>query len=220
LIVRGGWVGGSLFKKLNRYSIIYGLGGIWIFDALYRHPIEPADSVQWSRRRMGVNALLGVLIGLALFGGTRTPLVSSLVFGLLTGLVFFGFEKQSEVDRSTFPNQGIWRSLTNSIHFFILVGAITGILITLLEHPVSGVVNGLIFGLLAALFGAQGSGLICLKHGVLRLLLWHQGAVPWRYRQFLDWGCRLSLLQRVGGGYGFRHRLLQDYFRTRITSIP
>lgn len=193
------------------YGIIYALGGIWVFDALFQEHIEPADSVQWSRRRFGINALLGVIIGLALYMGTHNGLGSSLVFGLLSGIVFFGFEKQYRVGRRSFPNQGIWRSLANSLRFFVLIGAVTGVLLALLETPVSGVVNGIILGLMAALFGGQGSGMTCVKHFILRLLLWHQGKIPWNYARILDWGDRLSLLQRVGGGYSFIHRLVQQY---------
>ncbi|MGF1516449.1 MAG: NACHT domain-containing protein [Nodosilinea sp.] len=193
------------------YGLIYALGGIWIYDAMFQEHIDPADRVQWSRRRFGINALLGVLIGLALYLGTQTDLLPSLVFGLLSGIVFFGFEKQHRVSRRSFPNQGIWRSLANSLGFFVLIGAVTGVLLALLQNPVSGVVNGIILGLLAALFGGQGSGITCIKHFVLRLLLWHQGKIPWNYAQFLNWGCRLSLLQRVGGGYSFIHRLLLEY---------
>ncbi len=193
------------------YGLIYSLGGIWIYDALFQEHIDPADRVQWSRRRFGINALLGVLIGLALYLGTQTDLVPSLVFGLLSGIVFFGFEKQYRVSRRSFPNQGIWRSLANSLGLFVLIGAVTGVLLALLQNPVSGVVNGIILGLLAALFGGQGSGITCIKHFVLRLLLWHQGKIPWNYARSLNWGCRLSLLQRVGGGYSFIHRLVLEY---------
>jgi hypothetical protein len=46
----------------------------------------------------------------------------------------------------------------------------------------------------------------------LRLFLWHAGCIPWSYRHFLDYAAERILLRKVGDGYIFIHRLLQDYF--------
>ncbi len=53
-----------------------------------------------------------------------------------------------------------------------------------------------------------GGGEACLKHLLLRVMLWRNGSTPWNYSKFLDWGVERILLQKVGGGYIFIHRLL------------
>jgi len=55
----------------------------------------------------------------------------------------------------------------------------------------------------------------CLKHGVLRLWLIHNGSTPWNYVRFLDYAADRILLRKVGGGYMFIHRMLLEYFAAR-----
>jgi hypothetical protein len=59
-----------------------------------------------------------------------------------------------------------------------------------------------------ALFG----GLTTLRHYVIRALLARHRIFPWRAQAFLDDATTRILLRRVGGGYSFIHRRLQDYF--------
>lgn len=55
-------------------------------------------------------------------------------------------------------------------------------------------------------------GLAVLRHAVLRLLLWRSHTFPWQAAPFLKDARARILVQRVGGGYRFVHRLLLDYF--------
>ncbi len=64
---------------------------------------------------------------------------------------------------------------------------------------------GLSFGL------ALGGGEACVKHGVLRFVLFCQGRIPWNYSRFLDYAAERIFLQKVGGGYIFVHRLLLEH---------
>lgn len=50
------------------------------------------------------------------------------------------------------------------------------------------------------------------NHYTLRFMLWRSGALPWDYIKFLNSAADLILLRRVGGGYQFIHRSLQEYF--------
>ena len=59
---------------------------------------------------------------------------------------------------------------------------------------------------------AATGGLTILRHYLLRLLLAQGRTLPWRARRFLDDATARVLLRRVGGGYGFVHRRLLDYF--------
>jgi hypothetical protein len=65
--------------------------------------------------------------------------------------------------------------------------------------------GGLLFGLF---FG----GFACLSHLALRLVLWRIGALPLATVHFLDYATERVFVRKVGGGYTFVHRLLQDYF--------
>lgn len=61
---------------------------------------------------------------------------------------------------------------------------------------------------LAALcFGA----LSCLQHLLLRLLIWRADQFPFRMVTFLDQVSHLAIVRRVGVGYMFMHRLLEEY---------
>jgi hypothetical protein len=75
----------------------------------------------------------------------------------------------------------------------------------------AGLSAGLLFGLLMG-------GWACLRHHVLRLLLWRAGAMPWNYSRFLDYAAEHILLRKVGGGYIFVHRLLLEYFASLDTT--
>jgi DNA polymerase III delta prime subunit len=68
-----------------------------------------------------------------------------------------------------------------------------------------GVCGGL---LMYAIWG----GLATLRHYSIRLLLWRSHTFPWNAHRFLDDATTRILLQRVGGGYSFVHRLILDYF--------
>ncbi len=66
--------------------------------------------------------------------------------------------------------------------------------------------------------GFLNGGLSCLRHSVLRLLLWRAGSIPWNYPRFLDFAAEHILLRKVGGGYIFVHRLLLEYFASLYTT--
>jgi hypothetical protein len=93
-----------------------------------------------------------------------------------------------------------------------------------------GLSGGLFFGLGGGLFvglatGLRYGGRACLQHLVLRLSLWYYGCTPRRYADFLDYAAERLFLRRVGGGYIFIHRLLQEHFAAmyqpdRVDSPP
>ena len=71
---------------------------------------------------------------------------------------------------------------------------------------------GLAVGLLAGLAGGQFSGLVVIKHLMLRFILWVNGYIPLKFAHFLDYAAERILLQKSGGGYIFYHRSLLEYF--------
>ena len=80
----------------------------------------------------------------------------------------------------------------------------------------------LFFGLQLGLGGVLFVGLAAaVQHYILRFWLWQAKytPAPWRYVAFLDDVVEQLLLRKVGGGFIFRHRLLQDYFAS-LTDVP
>jgi hypothetical protein len=74
-----------------------------------------------------------------------------------------------------------------------------------------GLRDGLGVGLSAGLlFGLLRGGWTCLRHYVLRFLLWRTGAMPWNYSRFLDYAAEHILLRKVGGGYMWSDPFLPD----------
>lgn len=57
-------------------------------------------------------------------------------------------------------------------------------------------------------------GRACIQHMLLRVTLRHDRLVPPHFVQFLEYAADRIFLRKVGGGYMFMHRLLQDYFTT------
>jgi len=71
-------------------------------------------------------------------------------------------------------------------------------------------------GIYFAVFGALWYGTLdACQHAILRLLLRGRGVIPSRLPRFLDYGTRLILLQRVGGGYRFVHGSLMEHIAGR-----
>jgi serine/threonine protein kinase len=76
-----------------------------------------------------------------------------------------------------------------------------------------GLYNGLAIALCGGLLVcAMSGGIAVWRHGVIRLLLRRAGAFPRHYVRFLDEAANCILLQKIGGGYSFVHRLLLEYF--------
>jgi magnesium-transporting ATPase (P-type) len=124
------------------------------------------------------------------------------------------------IDKKTFPNQGIQLTAINSALLcvpYVFIGTLVfwGIfmwqkfdLITSLSvAPIGGIFYGLImwFSSAKAIF----------QHFFVRVLLRCYGYIPWNYAHFLDHATERIFLQKVGGGYLFIHRLLRDHFANR-----
>jgi tRNA A-37 threonylcarbamoyl transferase component Bud32/DNA polymerase III delta prime subunit/MFS family permease len=186
-----------------------------------------------------VMALVVLSIGLlaALLAGLSTGLLAGLLelsvglsFWLLFGL-FGGVSSETIEDHHrVVPNQGIHRSARNSLALGLISTAIVWLVCGLgvgLSNGLAygyvgyiyGLINGLIIGLSAGLLaGLLNGGLACLRHSMVRLLLWRSRAIPWNYPRFLDSAAERILLRKVGGGYIFVHRLLLEYFASLDTT--
>jgi hypothetical protein len=173
----------------------------------------------------------GPTIGLSV--GSGLGLIIGLSYWLLLGL-FQGMaqERIEDQDRRV-PNQGIHRSLRNSVVMGIISGAVIGS-ISVLNTSLSLWLIWLNIGVSSGLSAELGVGpllggalLICMltgglavwRHFIIRLLLWHSHTFPWKAPQFLDDATTRFLLRRVGGGYSFTHRLLLDHLADTETGV-
>ena len=207
--------------------VICGALFIRIFG-VYR--IVPAETLRWSwqkaRRSLLVGLTAGPLMGWALkvgfvhiFGDGlcvqqsvcfRHTSLLGLAFGAVMGITY-GVIRGLSGDRIatiTKPNQGIRQSAKNAILFAVVASLPPFFTASFLSHTSATfwAAAGLSFGL------ALGGGEACIKHGILRLILFFQGRIPWNYARFLDYAADRIFLQKVGGGYIFVHRLLLEHF--------
>ena len=97
-------------------------------------------------------------------------------------------------------------------------GLILGLVVVLIMGLILGLVAGgdsrFILG--QVVFGGIGT---FVRHFALRKLLAHYDYLPWRLVPFLEYARERLLLRRVGGGYIFIHRTLQEYFASQDTSF-
>jgi eukaryotic-like serine/threonine-protein kinase len=185
---------------------------------------------------------LSIVLVLWLIGelGPPSPEINPMSVGLAVGFSFGFIGKlfaafiaglsSGEISTKTTPNEGIRQSgriavisgLGGGLLGGLLSGMIIGLVGGLANGPLDGLLLGLRFGLLSGSIIALGIGLsyggrACLQHLLLRLGLRHSGSAPWQYVDFLDYAAERIFLRKVGGGYMFIHRLLQDYFASLYT---
>ncbi len=142
--------------------------------------------------RVEVNEGTHRSIKMALVVGLIFGLIAGLMFGLSGGLIF-GLSEEMSNQLSKDLGETLSEGMSNE-----LVARLFG-----------GLGCGVFLGVIA---GMLGGGLFAMKHLVLRLFLWRSGSAPLRYVAFLAQVRELLFLQRVGGGYIFTHRLLQEHF--------
>ena len=183
----------------------------------FRTDIRIRGALKWSWRGAVMLGAVGAALSLvwsgviwlndpSTFAGGLNLLNMGLLFFLLGGLS----DKRPEIRNR--PNEGMRIAGRNGLKATVVVAVPAMILTGLTVSIASGLYTGLMLGLFAGVVhGFNDVG----KHGVVRLLLWREGRIPLNYIQLLDCAADCVLLQRVGGGYMFRHRLLQEYFADR-----
>jgi hypothetical protein len=177
-----------------------------------------------------IGLVVGLVVGLAI--GTDVALVTgalallgAMVLGTFCALLFgiVGGVSGREVEKKIGPNQGIRRSAATAMRIGLSFGLLSGLFVWLFTSSIYrqaelydvtyGLSYGVIFGVLFAVVGAlEYGGYACCSHVALRLVLWKMGSLPMDAIGFLDYSTERIFLRRVGGGYIFAHRLLQEYF--------
>ena len=155
-------------------------------------------------------------------------LATSFFFSLVTGFagLFFGGIRGGVSERKTVPNQGIKLSIRNATFKGLMVGLI-GLVITTaffsyLEYQVDStfteaVFEGLFMSLavnvvVGPLVAFRTGWFDVIKHYSLRFILSYKKYTPKDVVGVLNYASKLILMQRVGGGYIFIHRLLLEHF--------
>ena len=141
---------------------------------------------------------------------------------MMVGAFAGGFRIQKyRIDSQTArPNQGIIRSLKYSVINFLCFLFIAIVFAWIMDFPEDFLSKwnpiliciGFDIGLLSALGARESSGLVCIQHFILRLILHRKNYIPWNYAHFLDYAAKRGFLQKVGSGYIFIHRMLLEHF--------
>lgn len=158
---------------------------------------------------IGMMFTAGWKIGVA--GGFGVLITFAYILGILSGLT------SKEVETKTIPNQGIWNSLRNGLKIGLVTGIAFFVVITVFGL-IAGVSyralsSGLALFFIAGFTFAGGYGVYSFaQHINLRHILYWSGKIPLNYARFLNFAVDRIILQRVGGGYIFIHRLLLEYF--------
>ena len=225
---------GMLILPIERVLTVLIFTKLFLWRIFGFGKINPAETLKWSwknaRKHLVIGLIVGPFFGLML---KLTPeLINApsdwqgfvmymmqvppskwlhgLVFGLSLGTIFVltrGLTSPS-IQTLTFPNQGIWQSAKNAIIFGLAgFGILSLATLTFLGgHSFSWSILGFLFGF------AAGGGEACIKHLILRCILYYNGYIPWNYAHFLDYATERIFLQKVGGGYIFMHRSLLEHF--------
>ncbi|HEV7395203.1 MAG TPA: NACHT domain-containing protein [Pyrinomonadaceae bacterium] len=161
------------------------------------------------------------------------PLTAS-VYAVIFGLLGAAGGGVSQAGRELFdvrlpentiqPNEGILRSIrtaagtiliclfsVGTLMGFLLGGTITSRWRALKVGIATTLLGAFVSFFVAPFFGARAG----FQHYLLRVLLWRSGRFPLNIVRFLDWAAQRVLVQRVGGGWQFVHRTLQERFAER-----
>lgn len=194
-------------------GFMYMAASRFLFGWSYESDVRTVEALGWSWRRALTGCGVGVILTLVaevletlLYGynGAERTLLTLMLAGLILG----GLTGSSTTEKSR-PNQGVWLSLRNAGLAAVFVALPLALVTSIMRDWRYGLIIGVLSALIAAaLFGAG----VFVKHFLLRGLLRLNKSLPWRYSRFLNYAAQLVFLRKVGGGYIFMHRLLQEYF--------
>jgi hypothetical protein len=171
----------------------------------------------------GMSVMVEVVRGNDKIGGFGMLFLGIVLTMTLFGFLFEGFRGVS-VDPNIVSEAALRRTLSQAIISGILI-AYVGLVVAipLLLYPFGGMsmenlglLNNLITPFIVAiplglLLGITRGGDDVIRHFSVRLALRARGALPLALTPFLNACADRTLLQRVGAGYIFLHRLLMEY---------
>ncbi len=208
----------------NAIYVALWIGAFFIFMArdnglTLRNQIRTAEALSWSWRKAGEGLVPGLIVGfiftLSIVLETQAfawNLITTNVIPWVLAFSLFSGLRGRQVEETSRPNQGIWLSARNSIFAALLLGTLFSAYFLLLGSYYDSYAPALVMGLLLALGGLFAFGSSVLEHLLVRFLLWQRKRIPWNISHFLDHAADYIFLYKVGGGYIFVNRALQEYF--------
>lgn len=219
----------NLFNTLSLNSLAWGFV-LFINFGWGKAEIKTFETLTWPWKKSPQELLNGLKLGLGwscilcpmgavwcvltcrdvlIIRNTIYGLILGFVFTLMIGLIH-GL-KGSEIERKSFPNQGILRSAGNSIIVVLGSWIMLSVIIFAgfpmgLQSKTSIITWGLMLGLLF------GGGIAVIQHFSLRFIFGMKGFIPINLVRFLDYSTERIFMQKVGGGYIFIHRMLLEHF--------
>jgi DNA polymerase III delta prime subunit len=176
-----------------------------------------------------VSAIVYFSFGIEPFFTFTSMLLLALPPVALGGMLIFGWRPSMQVAKTVVPNQGFWQSLRNAVGislFLLLIllplslpiawsmapngTKLSWELLPYLQSAIPFVFAAV--GLMTLPLGLWVGGAACLQQLIIRFILSSTKQLPWNLIQTLDQATDRIILQRVGGGYIFQHRLLQEHF--------
>ncbi|MGB3514108.1 MAG: hypothetical protein WBA93_33855, partial [Microcoleaceae cyanobacterium] len=127
--------------------------------------------------------------------------------------------KGGELKTRKYPNEGMWKIAINTGILVIIFLPISTTL--LLLTPIMNLEPTNILLILVACMPIMiymPFLFVVIEHLSLRITLFLTKKAPWNYARFLNYATEKMLVQRVGGGYRFIHRLLQERLAWRYNS--
>ncbi|MDY7006071.1 MAG: NACHT domain-containing protein [Cyanobacteriota bacterium] len=126
--------------------------------------------------------------------------------------------KGGELKTRKYPNEGMWKTAFNTGILVIIFLPISTTL--LLLTPIMNLETNLLFILVACMpiLIYMPFLMVVIEHLTLRITFFLTKKAPWNYARFLNYATEKMLLQRVGGGYRFIHRLLQERLAWRYNN--
>jgi hypothetical protein len=234
-----GFTGGLIAWQTYKHNLVYSL--LWflidsiIFGFMFfllenRIPdkIEAVNSFAWKWSEAKKNSINGSVGGLTTILFIRIlsqgkyslnyMLSDWLTWIIVFGLIGGGFKNSTQVPDKAVPNQGIRQSTTNAVISIMAFGIITPLLwLRNWDLPADEFSSAMLcliisFGVIGGLLGAGSSGIVCLQHFFLRIILYLSGDIPWNYSRFLNHATKRGFLHNLGWGYKFRDQLLLEHF--------
>jgi hypothetical protein len=220
-------------------GVFFGFSfGLWAFLTVGQsRTIISVEKLNLSNKEILRSFCLAISIGFVswLIINITFPWISTerysiqLILALALPLVMAFNTSSSELQETTRPNEGIWRSFGNAWKVSLVGSIWLGLSAFVMKReilkslyssglersptlPVLSTIKIVFSCALAGIFvGLILGGTALIQHLSLRIVLWQSG-LPWNFKQFLKYCVERRLLLRVGGSYRFLHRELLDHF--------
>ena len=202
-------------------ALLFGLFTRYAYGSDYRDEIRISIPLSWSWS----GAVKGFAIGFVV--SAVAELIETNLYGdngYLPTLIAFGFGAfllggltGQQLRESVQSVPGFGFAIRNSIYAALLAGTLSGLATGLSFADVRGGLfcAAFMITLVLPLYG----GFHITRHYMLRFILRRQGVLPGRYRDFLEYVVRSTLMYQVGSGFLFIHPLFQDYLRSDQTHL-